>query len=476
MFSLRSERSVIFIERGSGVNRKAYALVAAMFLASGLTVALDVGPTSSPLNLESALATDPHEDPLFTQDISAWTYSSEFAERFKRLKMKEPGPTGAHAVNFQVHQAEELDRCVFNVFLDNALPIDYPEGPVGFLSFTYPMSWFFLKLSPEDREEVETAYLRKYRESRAFLTHAGGEDPLTYFQNRTNLYRDVMVVTLTFRCDLVAAWKNPLRLRLRTTTGAFQEIDLPDHYLGWINATLTKWRRPDAKLMEEGLADHNVWSYTSEFAMRFGLPLLNEPGPTGAQAVAWRVEANQTFNDESLCLLDVYVDDTVPLLFPETDIGFASLRPGLPYFLIPKDKSDRNALHSSYSVYGNTELFFIRELSEKEQKRFPHKEHIERNLFRVINRSPFTFSQYRKHALPGVSYIAFNIGCMTPPTGELGPVGISIIKTDRAKHQILLPAQFLSRMSHDWRVRHDIPRKCKHPKFYRHENCEKRLN
>lgn len=39
-------------------------------------------------------------------------------------------------VNFQVHQIEELDRCVFNVFLDNTLPIDYPEGPVGFLSFT----------------------------------------------------------------------------------------------------------------------------------------------------------------------------------------------------------------------------------------------------------------------------------------------------------------------------------------------------
>ncbi len=122
-------------------------------------VALPQGQPPPSSESTTKVAPTPPEDPLFPQDISAWTYTPEFAERFKRMKLKEPGPTGAYAVNFQVHQVEELDRCMFNVFLDNTLPIDYPEGPVGFLSFTYPMSWAFLKLSPEDQQAVEAAYL-----------------------------------------------------------------------------------------------------------------------------------------------------------------------------------------------------------------------------------------------------------------------------------------------------------------------------
>jgi len=295
-------------------------------------------PTAAPSRQQPIVASAPPEDPLFPHDISAWTYTTEFAERFKRLKLKEPGPTGAYAVNFQVHQVDELDRCVFNVFLDNQVPIDYPEGPVGFLSFTYPMSWSFLTLSPTDQQAADAAYYAKYREPRAFLTHAAGEEPLAYFQNRANLYKGVAVITLTFRCDQVAGWKNPLRLRLRTTNGAFHEIALPDHFLGWIHATLAKWRRPEAKLVEEGLADHNVWSYTPEFGKRFGLPPLNEPGPTGAQAVAWRVVQYNWFGGDQVCYLDVYVDGSTPLAFPEADHGFSGSYPQVGYFLGGKQK------------------------------------------------------------------------------------------------------------------------------------------
>src|SRR5262245_55468947 len=236
----------------------------ALLFLSGLLVSTGAssmeGQLATSAEQKSAVALTPPEDPLFLQDISAWTYTLEFAERFKRMKLKEPGPTGAYAVNFQVHQVDQLDRCVLNIFLDNTLPIDYPEGPVGFLSFTYPMSWFFLKLSPADQQAVDEAYLGKYRESLAFLTHGSGEEPLTYFQNRATLYNGVAVVTLTVRCVQVAAWQNPLRIRLRTTSGTFHEIDLPDHFLKWINATLTKWRRTEAKLIDDSVADHNVWS------------------------------------------------------------------------------------------------------------------------------------------------------------------------------------------------------------------------
>jgi hypothetical protein len=106
----------------------------------------------------------------------------------------------------------------------------------------------------------------------------------------------------------------------------------------------------------------------------------------------------------------------------------------------------------------------------------PSKERIEGNLFRIVNRRPLQFDQHRKHALPGLSYLAFNIGCMEPPVGKLGPVGLAAIKTDGIKHEVILPTPFMERVFQEWRVRHDIPRKCKHPKFYRNEKCNDRQN
>jgi hypothetical protein len=439
-----------------------------------LTAGLGEVPQQGLPDSTSSVTPGPPEDPLFPHDISAWTYTTEFAERFKRLKLKEPGPTGAYAVNFQVHQVEELDRCVFNVFLDNTLPIDYPEGSVGFLSFTYPMSWFFLKLSPADQQAVDAAYHATYREPRAMVSHQEGEEPLTLFQYRTNLYRGVAVVTLAVPCDRVALLHNPLRLKLRTTSGQFHEVGLPDYFREWLHATLKKWRRPEAKVTADSLADHNVWSYTPEFAKRFGLPPLNEPGPTGAQAVAWRVVPYNWFGGGQFCFLDVYFDDTTPIVLPEAEHGFSGSQPQTGYFLTAKDKNDRISWYGPYSVYGNTELFFVRELSEKQLKYFPHKDRIRENLFRIVNRSPFSFDRYRKRAFWGLSYVAFDIGCMEPPVGTLGPVGLAVVKTDSAKHEVILPTPFTERVFQDWRVRVQIPLRCKTPKLYPREHCEKR--
>ena len=427
----------------------------------------------TPSQPTSSVALAPPEDPLFPQDISAWTYTPEFAERFKRLKLKEPGPTGAYAVNFQVHQVEELDRCVFNVFLDNKLPIDYPEGPVGFLSFTYPMSWAFLKLSATDQQAVDATYYGKYREPHAWLKHESGEEPLTFFQNRANLYSGVAVVTLTVDCNHVSTMKGPLRIQLKTTGTQPHEIAIPEHFPLWIDAILKKWRRPVAKLNPEGLSDRNVWAYTPEFAKRFGLPPSNEPAPTGAQAVAWRVV--QYNRGEQSCFLDVYVEEATPLIFPEAEHGFSGSHPQLGYFLGTKDNADRPHWFEAYAVYRNTEWFVIREVPEKEQAMVPRKERLKGNLFRVVS-GGFQFEQHRKRALPGVSFIAINIGCEGPPTRNPGVVGITLMKTDSSKHEVVLSAPFLERVFQDWRVRHDIPHKCKYPKLYRHENCDNHQN
>lgn len=447
------------------------SLVGVLIVFANVTLTQGQTPTSQ--EQKPIMAVVPPEDPLFPQDISAWTYTPEFAERFKRLKLKEPGPTGAYAVNFQVHQVEELDRCVFNVFLDNRLPIDYPEGPVGFLSFTYPMSWAFLKLSAADRQAVDATYHGKYRELRALLKYESGEEPLTFFQNRANLYPGLAVVTLTLRCDQVVTLKNPMRLRLRTITGTFHEIALPEHFLGWMHATLAKWRRPDATLDAERLADHNVWSYTPEFAKRFGLPPLNEPPPTGAEAVAFRVE--RYHKDDKACFLDVYLDDAVPLTLPESNHGFAGPSQGFGYFLNPKDKADRVDWYSPYSKYGSSELFAIREIPERDQKAFPRKQHLGGNTFRVVVASPYIFEQYRKQALPRLSYLTLSIGCVEPPSGRLGPVGIAIVKADASKHEIMFPLPFTERQHRMWRELVNIPFRCKTPKLYPREDCTRRI-
>ncbi len=462
------------------MTKKAVRFLFALALIVAMVFAVQAGLTETPLPAPipqlPVPATVPPQDPLMPDDISAWTYTPEFAERFRKLKLKEPGPTGAYAVNFQVQQIEELDRCVLNVFLDNQLPIDYPEGPVGFLSFTYPMSWAFLKLSPADQQAVDAAYFSKYRERRAMLLHGAGEEPLPFFQYRNSLYPGVAVITLAVDCARVPALRSPLRIQLRTTTDGFHEVGLPEHWLGWVLSISQTWRRPTAKLDPTNLADPNVWSYTPEFAKRFGLSSSNDPPPIGAQAVAFRVE--RYHKDEKACILDVYIDDATPLVYPEAESGFAGPHARLHYFLLPpKDKTDRVNWYSSYSVHGNTELFTIRELkTEREQKAHPFRQRLNGSTFRVGLQSPFVFEQYRRHVLPGLSYIAFSIGCFEPPSPHKGSVGAAIVKTDGTKHEIGLPMPFMDRAFVKWRELVNIPFRCKYPKLYPREHCENRVN
>lgn len=419
-------------------------------------------PSQSP----SSVASAPPEDPLFRQDISAWTYTPEFGDRFRRLKLKEPGPTGADAVNFQVHQVEELDRCVFNVFLDNKVPIDYPEGSIGFLSFTYPMSWAFLKLSSEDQQAADALYSGKYREPRAWITHGSDEEPLMFLLNRAHQYPGTAAITLTFMCDHVAGWKNPLKLRLRTTAGTFHDIGLPDHFLGWIRATLAKWRRPEAKLSERGLKDPNVWSYTPEFATRFGLPPPNGPGPTGVQAMAFRVE--QYDGENHACLFDVYLDDTVPLRFPQGEVGVGGLHPGMGNFLTFKDPREVDQAVAFRPSYMATELevFAIRELrSEGERKTFPVKQHLDGNRYRVTLFQPLSFIHYRKHAFPGLSYVSLSLICNSP-LPDRGPIGVALLKTDGTKLDMLFPRPFLEESRRQVREKVELPFERQFPKMF----------
>jgi hypothetical protein len=372
-------------------------------------------------------------------------------------------------VNFQVWQVEELDRCVFNVFLDNQIPIDFPEGSIGVVPFTYPMSWAFLKFSPVDQQAVDSAYLNKYREPRAVLSHGGGKDQLTLFQARKLHYQRTAVLTLTIPCDRADQLRNPLTLQIRTNSGTMHEITLPDHFLSWMQWNLNKWRRPEANTKEDGLADQNEWSYSAAFAKRFGLPALNEPPPTGAEALAFRVERYE--GDDRRCLLDLYLDDSVPILLPEGEAGFIAVR---PFFLYVRGKAEveqskPKPAGQSYTLQmGSTrsELFAIRELkTEHDRKTFPIKRPLEGDRFRVTLISPLRIYQYRKHAFPGLSYLSLNLGCSLP-VPEKGPAGVAILREVGTLYDISFTVPFMQRAQRQLQERVVLPFKRQFPKMY----------
>ncbi len=405
-----------------------------------------------------------------SDDISAWTYGPEAAARFGRPVLNEPAPTGAIAVNFQVQQVEELDRCVFHVYLDNGLQIDDPERPVGFLPFTYPLSWFFLKLSPEDQQMVEAMYLSRYKERRAFLKlPTGEEEPVAVLHSRFSLYPDVARMSLLSDCERVPRPTGQVSLHLRTKDKSFHVVDLPGAFLERVQATLAAWRRPQAKLDAAGLVDPNVWSYTPEFAKRFGLPPLDEPPPIGAEAVSFRVE--KYHKTEEACLLDVYLNDATPLRLPEAETGFMGQHALFHSYLSSRSKADwnhRRAIATSYSRPFDNEFFAIQEVTdERERKSLAARasqmrdpkafRHIAGDTYRISLRSPIKDVGHRRHAVPGLTYMVFDIGCMTPYPHRDKKIGVAITKIDGSQHEILLPTEFLDRLYENWKVRHDIP-------------------
>lgn len=442
-----------------------------LILASRLAIGLEAtnsAHSTAAAELVTTPAVAPLEDPMNTGDIGVWTYIPEFSDWFNRVKMKEPGPTGAYAVNFQVWQVEELDRCVFNVFLDNQLPIDYPEGSIGVLPFTYPASWAFLKFSPADQQAVESAYLTKYREPRATLTHGGGKEPLTLYQARKMHFQRTAVVTLTIPCDRVEQLRNPLTLHIRTTTGTMHEVRLPDHFLAWMQWNLKKWRRSEAKTSEEGLTDHNVWSYSAGFAKRFGLPSLNEQPPTGVEAIAFRVERYP--GDRSNCFLDLYLDETIPVLFPEGEVGFNSHYLG--YFLYTRGKPEVEQSRSARMSYvqrgraSQSEVFAIMELrTERERRTFPVKRHLGGDRFRVTLTAPLDITQYRKHIVPGLTYLSLLVTCGLPAPDK-GPGGVAVVKIDGNAHDIMFPVPYLERVQRQVRERVELPFERQFPKMF----------
>ena len=175
--------------------------------------------------------------------------------------------------------------------------------------------------------------------------------------------------------------------------------------------------------------------------------------------------------------MDIYLDGTIPIRFPESESSYLSAHPGLGYLLIPKDKADSQYYQSWAMTHGkifDTELFVIRELkTERERNGFPDKQHVGGNMFRIRGASPLHFQQHRKRAMPGLSYAALYTGCEEPPLGNLVPAGIAIVKTDGSKHEIILPAAFTERVHRQWRELVNIPFRCKYPKLYPGERCAK---
>jgi hypothetical protein len=404
--------------------------------------------------------------PNRAKDINVWTYTPEFAARFGKPALSEPSPTGAYAVAFQVKWIEELDQCVFDAYLNNQLSIAYPEGGVGVTPFAYPASVAFLKVSPVDRQAVENAYLKKYSEPAAFIqTQAkGGKEPLRFLKYRRHLYADITYLSFTLPCNRVPGLGvSRAELKIRTTSGGIHRVELSKLFLERVQRNLTERRRKDAALVADNLKDINVWTYTPEFAQRFGLPTLNEPGPTGAQAVAYRVERNFTDpNVGDLCVLDLYIEDTVPLILPEGETGFSWSYPDSPWYTAPPYGTPDRQYWSKYlELYrkpGHTEWLVTKELKTLlDRWTYRNSKRLEGSYVRTGYQTPVNFLVHRKHALPRYAFITLNVGCGSASRGERGESEVRIEKADGTKHRILLPKTFLIRWYEYWREKHAIP-------------------
>jgi len=188
--------------------------------------------------------------------------------------------------------------------------------------------------------------------------------------------------------------------------------------------------------------------------------------------MAFRVE--QYHEENHACLLDIYLDDTVPLRFPQGEVGVRGLHPSMGNFLTFKDPREVDqavAFRPSYMAT-DSEVFAIRELrSEGERKTFPVKQHLDGNRYRVTLDQPLSFIHYRKHAFPGLSYLSLSLVCGFP-LPDRGLSGVALLKTDGTKLDMMFSRPFLEESQRQVREKVELPFERQFPKMF--PNSQKR--
>lgn len=200
--------------------------------------------------------------------------------------------------------------------------------------------------------------------------------------------------------------------------------------------------------------DINVWAYTSAFAKRFGMPeQWIDDGLKGAYAVAFRVETSSArtmfphkgpdvSKVRKRCVLDVYIPATADI--PWVDDHIADkwwYTPDSPTYLMPQSREDREWRGRPVGL--------------------PHWNDVVSYGTGAQSLGGLPIREYRKSLYPGVTYISFNKGCVTPPRDGAwitfnnyrrrsdSEPRWSLVR-GRVAHRIDIPATFMQRLYDEW--------------------------
>lgn len=200
--------------------------------------------------------------------------------------------------------------------------------------------------------------------------------------------------------------------------------------------------------------DINVWVYTSEFADRFGMPVRwVDSELKGAYAIAYRVEVSSArlmfphkgpdvSMPQRYCVLDIYVDDkeNIPWM-NDWPADFKTHPTRSPYYLYPQSLAD---LKWKTRAVGLPEVLGIVSYGTGRQ-----------------NLGGFPLHSYKKSIYPGVTYMSFSMGCVTPPKtaswiefhdySPREPSGqVSRRVLPEVLHRIDIPSAFMLRLYEKW--------------------------
>lgn len=185
--------------------------------------------------------------------------------------------------------------------------------------------------------------------------------------------------------------------------------------------------------------DTNVWIYTQSFADRFDMPrkwVNNDL--KGAYAVAYRVQKfpvglrymagdpDKSMPDRR-CIMDVFVSSDAPIPWASEDIAaFLPEPPDASLYVLPSNKADKTARER----LGGIAPLGLRPWLRSEGGAS----------------STFYARRYDRSLYPGITYLSFNMGCVTPPRTRIH----LFIGNKKAAHEVVLPLSFVRRLNKEW--------------------------
>ncbi|HKJ09904.1 MAG TPA: hypothetical protein VKA76_12535 [Gammaproteobacteria bacterium] len=185
--------------------------------------------------------------------------------------------------------------------------------------------------------------------------------------------------------------------------------------------------------------DTNVWIYTQSFADRFDMPdkwVNNDL--KGAYAVAYRVQKfpvglrymagdpDKSMPDRR-CLLDVFVSSDAPIPWASEDkAAFVPEPPDASLYVLPVSKADRRARRRMGGFASLGLRSWLRSDGGSSSSSYVRR--------------------YDRALYPGITYLSFNLGCVTPPRTRIH----LFIGNNHSAHEIILPMSFVQRLNKEW--------------------------